>query len=122
MKIKKRDVLKELYHDKVSVSEIRNFKDKIFEKPSTQSRIYDLLMFSKIEKGAWIHGAPWSILAKWRYEGWPQKCPVCNKKVVPEKFGWMVKKIEKEGYKLVHIDCLDKLRKTRNKATWHAKK
>ena len=45
-----------------------------------------------------------SETARWRYEGWPEKCPLCQRKIIKEKFGWMHKP-KYPQFPIVHVSC-----------------
>ena len=99
----KRDLLKEVYDGKLTDEEAAD----IFEQYLDESRVEwghrDALMLSHYELTA-ERFAPFSAIAKWRYEGWPQRCPICGGKIVIENYGWEADRSGSE-LGLQHIQC-----------------
>ena len=103
-----RDILEEVYKGLIAVDEAHDIFDEILASDETDS-VFDLLGFSLTESSAYCHGADFDDVAKWRYEGWPDSCAVCGKKIVPEEGGWWAKG-KGDTFYLVHIkDCLEKI-------------
>ncbi|MBD3249180.1 hypothetical protein GF336_03985 [Candidatus Woesearchaeota archaeon] len=103
--MKKIDLLKKLYDQEISLDEAKDIYNKIMDYDNTQMK--DLLCLSDVEFTAL--GGPYvdfDILAKWRYEGWPNKCIKCKEEIVVEKFGWVIKKTEQGKPVLCHVKCL----------------
>jgi hypothetical protein len=99
----KRDILKEIHEGTLSVEEADAIYDSIGE-PAGPPHAHDLLGLSPAESTAFgIVG--FDELARWRYSGWPNVCPVCGQEIAVEKFGWWPKEVDGR-HRLVHISCL----------------
>lgn len=99
----KRDILKGLYDGSISVEQAYDFYDAAVE--SAVADWAEPLELSDPEATAHSHGVGFAELARWRYEGWPNVCPVCGQEIEVKKFGWLAKEAD-GGHRLVHIACL----------------
>jgi hypothetical protein len=99
----KRNLLKELYDGNISVEQAYDIYDAAVN--ASVGDWAEPLELSDAEATAYAHGVGFAELARWRYEGWPNVCPICGKEIEVEKFGWWAKEID-EGHRLVHITCL----------------
>lgn len=68
--------------------------------------IAEQLGLSHREWTAFCHGAPFALLAAWRYGGWPTVCAICSRALNASVPGWFVKELAPNAYGLVHIGCL----------------
>lgn len=101
--MKKIDLLYLLYHKKITEKQAYKLYNKAIDCPDDKYP-RKLLSLSKAEWTAQDFG--YRTIARWRYEGWPKKCPLCKRKLVIEKYGWMNKKVGNRR-KLAHVDCSD---------------
>lgn len=98
------DVLKDLHENKISLDEAWEIYDRIMEE--NPGEIGTLLNLSLTEMTAFVHGAGFEDLARWRYSGWPVNCAICGKGMVIENFGWIVKEGKNDTSTIVHVECL----------------
>lgn len=50
----------------------------------------EILKLDIFEYTAVSYGVDFTILAQWRYKGWPNSCSRCNKEIDYKKGGWIV--------------------------------
>ena len=77
-----RDILKELYENKVTEQEAQAFYDSIMLHPTdeiTMPERFIGLQDNKEFQALLIYDIPLKTVAKWRYEGWPTNCALCGK-------------------------------------------
>ena len=107
------DILKQLYQKKITEDRAYDIKDKAsmdFHIGNLKEYPYVYLNLDNYERTA-ASNCDLSRIAKWRYEGWPEKCPKCGKKIIKEKFGWHCNEVNEKEH-LVHIDCSDEYLKS----------
>ena len=97
------DILKQVFDDSSSLAEAESGYDQVMDS-SEAAHVAEILGLNRIEWTAFGHGVPFDELAKWRYNGWPDVCPLCNRKVDIEKFGWMAKG-ENGHHVIMHLSC-----------------
>lgn len=99
----KRDILQEIYDGSISSEQAEKAYDAAMDADVTHAA--DELGLSDIEFASYGK-VGFEELARWRYEGWPDICPTCGRKIENiEKGGWVVKRIN-GAPRLVHIACL----------------
>ena len=108
--IKRRDILKELYENKIDEKQAETHCKKVMKKDlCIISDLLGLDLHTEYRARA-VSGLSLKILAKWRYEGWPSCC-ICCESVDFKKDKWLAQsKFEignatKENV-LIHLDCL----------------
>jgi hypothetical protein len=116
--MKKLNILKDLYQGRISRDKAYDIQDQViddFESGKIKGEIVDeertlnigsYLGLTRIEWAAHLHGVSYDIVAKWRYEGWPNSCSECGKEIIPENFGWWAGVDEEDNGFLTHIKCL----------------
>lgn len=101
-----RDVLSELASGLATLGQIEAEYDAIMNSDRSADAPV-LLGMSSIEWTAFGHGVGFDELARWRTEGWPLRCPMCDKELrPPAEFGWLAQVQEDGTHRLVHIGCL----------------
>lgn len=103
--LRKRDVLRELYEREISLDEA----DDIFESITSSPRVRkwgNLMGLSLAEATASAHAVPFDVIARWRYEGWPNVCVKCGKQIPVERIGWWAGSKKRGRFVLQHIACL----------------
>lgn len=103
------DVLERLNSGELSIDQVEEIYDSILNSTNA-SDLYNYLCFSKVESTAFLQGAYFDDLAKWRKEGFPNVCHNCNKKIDIEQFGWMLKESpdNDEEFVIIHLECPDR--------------
>lgn len=109
------DILKDLYEGRISEDQAYDIFDRVvdafhageFETNDDGSLfgrpIESLFGMDNFEFTARCHGVPLSILAKWRYQGWPDKCYVTNQQIDFRHDHWLAKEIEDGEYGLMKL-------------------
>jgi len=100
------DLLRLLYEKEISEDEAYKLESQglVLLKNSTMQDIYNQF---KIDNYEWTAIAGYGLMSevsKWRYEGWPERCPLCKRRIIKEKFGWMHKP-KYPHFSIVHISC-----------------
>ncbi|HLB93723.1 MAG TPA: hypothetical protein VJJ81_00605 [Candidatus Babeliales bacterium] len=122
---KKRDLLYEVYKKSITDEDAR----LIFEKAQYEFHygnleiapgLYLKLSFAELTL-LLLYGLPYSFIAKWRYEGWPTSCTMCNKSIDADLDGWSFSRSLKVGgveikNTLICLDCCQVLIKKSEKA------
>jgi len=103
----RRDVLRQLYEGMLSLSEAYRIQDQIISSADA-ANVNSLMGLSADEWTAHLHGMPVNVLAKWRYEGWPNVCTMCGRKLDYQREYWLAKEM-KGQYGLIHNDCLKRM-------------
>ncbi len=112
--MKKIDILDKLYKKMITQREAEAIYVDVFDKFNRGILKTDpvkLLCLSHKEKIAIrLHDISLKVLAKWRYEGWPKTCAICDKPVAIGKVDWCVFERKKIGGKMrsevvMHGDC-----------------
>ncbi len=99
----KRDLLREVYEGSISPEQADGIYDAANDEDVASVR--DNLGLTLIEDTAYGYLRP-DELAKWRYEGWPNICQVCEKEIQDvQKGGWVIKRIDGDP-RLIHLTCL----------------
>ena len=101
------DILKLLYEKKISEDEAYDLKGEIvsfFHKEKTTQTLRELMKMDHYEWTATVH-CGLSNTAKFRYEGWPERCPFCHRKIIKEKGGWRCKGNGPVYGPFAHISC-----------------
>ena len=115
---KKRDLLDEVYKKKITDDDARLiFENAQYEfhygKLEIAPGLYLQLSFAELTL-LLLYGLPYSFIAKWRYEGWPTSCAMCDKSINADLDGWSfirslkIKNVEIENT-LVCLKCADVL-------------
>jgi len=110
MKHMEKDILLDLYKGEITEKNAHKiFNEAVdnFHNAKGKDDPYKLTGFDKFERTAHCLFCSFSVIAKWRYEGWPLNCAECGKKIIKEKFGWRCKIINGKEY-LTHIECSKK--------------
>lgn len=101
----KQDILADITKGSVSLEEAESIYDHIMDSPEA-FQAAELLGLTRVEWTAFCQGIGFDVLARWRYQGWPDICPQCNRKVELEKIGWLIKQKGNE-YVIIHVKWLD---------------
>ena len=97
------DFLKRVYGKELTEDEAEEIYDNIMEHGHNDSW-QEVLSMNTTEATAFMHGASFAEIARWRYEGWPTHCPVCGESLDISGGGWMVRET-KAGSSIAHIGC-----------------
>ncbi|MGJ7488556.1 hypothetical protein ACSFA2_25045 [Variovorax sp. LT2P21] len=98
----KRDLLQELYQKELNEEEADEALARLLDSDGAAD-VKEILLLSGIEWTAKAQGADWRDVARWRYEGWPNRCPKCGADLNVRQFGWRVY-IDDVAF-LAHIRC-----------------
>jgi hypothetical protein len=101
------DLLEELGSAKISMADAYRIYDDLMK--SSHGNPEEELGLSKEEWTAFAHGVDFDELARWRTEGWPDRCNVCGRAIDVSRFGWLATEaIEgaSDSHVLTHVDCL----------------
>jgi hypothetical protein len=101
--MKPHDVLACLHAGDLSVEDADRLYGSIMDSANAlqaQAR----LGLSAPEWTAFCFGVGFSHLARWRYQGWPAHCPLCQQPVPAERFGWSVTWVD-GAPQLRHLRC-----------------
>ncbi len=100
----KRDILRELADGAVSPEEAERIYDAIMN--AGKMDFAEALGLNTLEATAYGYGVEFPELAKWRKEGWPNKCALCGKSIDIPNGGWMAKEFgPKFEHALEHLAC-----------------
>ena len=89
---KKRDILDEVYKKIITDDDARLiFEEAQYEfhygKLEIAPGLYLKLSFAELTL-LLLYGLPYSFIAKWRCEGWPTSCAMCDKPIDADLDGW----------------------------------
>ena len=102
------DILDLLYQNKISLKEAENILDDIAKQYHEDKQSLDWRLeggFSEYEATAYAQGAFLNDIAKFRYDGWPNSCCVCNLPLDYTQYGWWFSYEEKGRPCLKHLVC-----------------
>jgi hypothetical protein len=102
------DLLKELYEKKITEDQAYDIFDEVVDRAHKGKLSHPINEEIKLDKYEWTascHGIGFKTIAKWRYEGWPNTCPVCKKSINYKDYHWATK-----NNKLFHHECFMKLK------------
>jgi len=102
------DILDSLYQGKIDLKEAENALDKIVQQFHQKDDPSDWRLeagFSEAEATAYAQGAFLNDIAKFRYEGWPNLCCVCNLPLDHTQYGWWFSYKENGQPCLKHLVC-----------------
>jgi len=96
------DILNMVFEKKITESEAVSLFDSIVDNfhSGDIDNIPDELNLDVYEWTAICHGISFSLLADWRYCGWPEVCYKCKNKINYRLFGWTI-----INGRLCHIEC-----------------
>ena len=97
------DVLNQIHVGAIDEINADLLLDRILDSESAPD-VKKLLRLTPEEWTAKGQGVLWSVLARWRYAGWPSRCAVCNRSIDPHAFGWRVI-VSGETQTIKHIKC-----------------
>lgn len=113
------DILKELYYGSITEDEAYNINDEVTEDVGNGGSKYKEFFFTedgvtycnykaifgmeKYEYRAQCDGVPLSVIANWRYEGWPTQCCETGTPLDYKKDHWFAKKLENGDYGLIRL-------------------
>lgn len=109
------DILKDLYEGRISEAQAYDIFDGIvdafqageFETSDDGTLVgrpfESLFGMDNFEFTAKCHGVPLSIVARWRYQGWPDKCCVTNQQINYRNDHWLAKEIANGEYGLMKL-------------------
>ena len=100
----KRDILHEIFTRRSSRDDAEKLVSEILASPEAPG-LADELGMSVKEYTAYVHGAPFDVISRWRYAGWPVVCSRCGNPLDSDKYGWMAREREVGTYGLVHVNC-----------------
>lgn len=108
------DLLKDLYTNVISMDEANDIYESI--RGDIDNGVYDsllnndktidlafLLRMDEQEYTALCQGAPFSIIARQRYEGWPCKCCKTNQFIDYKQYYWLVQELDNGDYGLLKL-------------------
>lgn len=106
------NLLEDLYKAKINIKQAYNFFYNIVSEfhngHITNEKFLDIYKycgFIESEAAADALGVPFNVIAKWRYEGWPNKCFICKKNIEIEKFYWLPERMGENIFQLKHTNC-----------------
>jgi hypothetical protein len=117
------DILREIYDGNMTDEAADDLYENLFKKyhqGMLSMTVEKFLCFSRSEQTALVmYGIPYSVLARWRYEGWPNVCRICGKSMNIEDGGWRARRVfhfKGKDYlnEVFHWDCYSTLRKDEN--------
>jgi hypothetical protein len=125
------DILSDLYHKKISTAQAQQLLINIISLKKGRLTSYEYLLQMSISEWCAIayQGMPIATIARWRYEGWPTHCAICNqmcsinihsrpcRPMHTLRFDNTIKKDV-----LVHLDCLQELPREKSKPRLYTKK
>jgi len=97
-------VLSEIWSGVLTGDEANTIVDDIIASPDA-SQVVERLGLSKKEYTAYLHGAPFDVIARWRYAGWPRECGRCGKSMDSDRYGWRTREEPQGTFILEHITC-----------------
>lgn len=107
--MKPRDILAEILAGTMSEEQAVAFQDEVIEYIHSSHKLSEedswpskWMCLSQLEWTA--SNAPFTVLANWRKNGWPNQCFVCKQKLLPEIFGWLAREHDGE-FGLRHVKC-----------------
>jgi hypothetical protein len=104
-----RDILSEIRAGMISADEAEAWLEQILDVPHANENgtidIQGALCLSRAEWTAYAHGVPFTMLAEWRYVGWPTECFRCGRQIDPARFHWLAQKHDSQ-FRLRHVDCV----------------
>lgn len=98
------DILQKVYKKEITEDEADDIMDDVIEKHDTGELDVDPqeeLNMDVYEWTAFALGASFEKIAKWRYEGWPNRCK-CGKEFDYKEAVWVI-----EDDELTVLDCCD---------------
>lgn len=109
------DILNLLYYHKIEKNEVESLYNKLFEdiKEGYYEQYYldngkydiaAIIALDKYEYTAFLQGVPFETLAKWRYEGWPQKCCKTGATFDYKKYYWIATELKGSKWGLIKTD------------------
>lgn len=101
--MRKRDLLQEVYQRELDEEEADEALSRVLDSDGAGD-VKHIFLLSDIEWTAKVQGADWGDVARWRYKGWPKKCPKCGADLNVRQFGWRVLYIDDAAF-LAHIRC-----------------
>ena len=107
-----KNFLEDLYYGKISEDEAYDIYDHLVEIDNTTIR--DNLGMTKMEWTARCNAVPFRVIAKWKMEGWPNKCIATGESIIPENYGWVVKEISDGEFGLCLIKNLKEYKRKNN--------
>ena len=123
-KMRPRDILHEVHSGLITDNEAKNIYNEVFNQCAINPHMPNILEYFKLsvpERNAlYFYSMPYTVVAQWRYEGWPITCAICEKDVVTEKDGWRaVREVSVQGGKvknnvLVHDYCYLEMQRAQN--------
>lgn len=109
-----KDILQELHSNKIREDDAHEIISQIMH--DIDNGLYDQFRLAgnrvdlaaaygmnKYEWTAYCQGAPLSIIAQWRYNGWPDKCCNTDKELNYKHYHWLVKKDSNGEYGLMLV-------------------
>ena len=97
------DLLKKVYDGEISTDDAYGLLE-----PGGETQSHDQLGISDIEATALLYGVSIDDIARWRYQGWPEKCAICGSKLSRlDEGGWCTAySTQHAAIRLVHAECL----------------
>jgi hypothetical protein len=103
------DILNLLYLKEITLKEAEMALDNIVKQAHQEAEgrpDWQLKAgFSEFEATAYAQGAFLSDISKFRYDGWPTSCCVCNLPLDHTKYGWWFSYEENGQPCLKHLQC-----------------
>lgn len=106
------DILKDLYQGRITEEEACDLFDQIVDDvhngvygADDQGRVNigSIMGMDKYEETAAAQSAPLSVISRWRYEGWPDKCCVTGESIDYKQWYWLVKRLPDGSYGLMKL-------------------
>lgn len=89
-KMHKKDILHDVYTGKITERQaVKILREKFNESSDIQPMDYLCLSYGELTAIS-FNGISYKVVAKWRYNGWPNACARCKKPIDPEVDGWRI--------------------------------
>jgi hypothetical protein len=102
--MEKFDLLDDLIRGRISPTDADDLCSLVLADTSSTVPAYEFMGMSRKEWTACAHGAEFSEVAKWRANGWPNKCFKCDGLIVSDNYGWIATHHDGE-LQLKHVVC-----------------
>ena len=86
------DILHNIYYNRLTDQQANIILEQAYEdfhagKLKIDPREYTNMTYSELTL-LLLYSLPYSFIAKWRYEGWPTSCAMCDKPIDADLDGW----------------------------------
>ena len=98
------DILKELYEGLITEDEAYDKRERyVDEEGLTRCDLGAIMGMDRYEFTAYLHAVPLSVIADWRYNGWPTKYFDTGEPVNYKEGYWFARKIKGGKYGLMSL-------------------